>query len=183
MKLFLVVALVLGAIAHLANQPMMAGDRKVTAVSQKAEGLKVSIVAPKRKLRRTEQLKLLVMLINSGKEDVYVVGTMEWGYSASLLFHIRDASGKEIEPIGFPDDQTFVSPDDKSAFVKLHPNHFLGTNFFAPLDVLNLKKPGKYAIFVEYHSPLRSGEVELKPFLGKENGRIRSNVVYVEVLR
>lgn len=183
MKLLLVVGLAFGAIANLANQPTMARDRKVTGVSQKSDGLKVSIVAPKRKLRRTEQLKLQVMLINSGKEDVYVLGAMEWGYSASLLFHISDASGKAIEPMGFPDDQTFVSPDDKSAFVKLHPNHFLGTNFFAPLDVLNLNKPGKYAIFVEYHSPISTAEVELKPFFGKESGTIKSNVVYVEVLR
>ncbi len=183
MKLLLVVGLAFGAIANLSSQPTMARERKVKAVTEKANGLKVSIVAPKRKFRRTEQLKLLVMLINSGKEDVYVLGTMEWGYSASLLFHIRNASGKEIEPMGFPDDQTLVSPDDKSAFVKLLPNHFLGTNFFAPLDVLNLNKPGKYAIFVEYHSPLSTAEVELKPFFSKENGPIKSNVVWIEVVR
>jgi hypothetical protein len=123
------------------------------------------------------------MLVNSGKKDVYVFGTMAWGYSASLLFHIRDASGREIKPLGFPDDLTRAVPDDKSAFVKLLPDHFLGTDFFAPLDVLNLNKPGKYSIFMEYHSPISASEVELKPFFGKESGTIKSNVVYVEVLR
>ena len=110
MKVLLVVGLLFGAIANLASQPTMARERKVKAVAQTANGLKVSIVAPKRKFRRTEQLKLLVMLINSGKKEVYVLGTMEWGHSASLLFRSRGASGKEIEPLGFPDDQTLVSP-------------------------------------------------------------------------
>lgn len=144
--------------------------------------MRLSIVAPKRKFRRSEQLKLLVMLVNSGKKDVYVFGTMEWGYSASLLFHIRDASGREIKPLGFPDDLTRAVQDDKSAFVKLLPDHFLGTDFFAPLDVLNLNKPGKYSIFMEYHSPFSTTEVPLSPFWGKENGTIKSNVVWIEVL-
>ena len=79
-------------------------------------------------------------MTNLGKEAVYVFGTLDWGYSASLLLHIRDASGKEVQPLF--DDLTFVSSDDKSAFVKLLPYHFLGTNFFSPARDLNLKKPG-----------------------------------------
>ena len=181
MKLLLLVVLVLGTLANLASHPAFAKERGVTA-TQKESGLRLSIVAPKRRFKRSEQLKLLVMLINSGKEDVYVFGTMEWGYSASLLFHICDASGKEIKPLGFPDDLTRAVQDDKSAFVKLLPEHFLGTNFFAPLDVLNLKKPGKYSIFMEYHSPFSATEVHLTPFWGKENGSLKSNVVWIEVL-
>jgi hypothetical protein len=183
MNLLLLVGLVLGAIANLANEHAIVGARKVTAAPQRTSGLNLSIITPKHKLERSEQLKLVVMLINSGNEDIHVLGTMEWGYSASLIFHIRDASGKEIEPLDFPDDQSLVSLDDKSAFVKLRPNHFLGTNFFAPLDVLNLHKPGRYAVFVEYHSPLSAADVELKPFFGKERGTVRSNVVWIEVVR
>lgn len=183
MKLLLFMGLAFGAIVGFANQPPIAGVRKATVVTPTPNGLNLSIVAPKRRWRRTQQLKLLVMLVNSGKEELYVFGAMEWGYSASLLFHIRDASGKDIEPVGLPDDQTLVSLDYKNSFVKLHPNQFLGINFFAPLDVLNLNKPGKYAIFVEYHSPISTAHVELKPFFGKENGAIRSNVVHIEVVR
>ena len=181
MKLLLVVGLVFGALANVASHSVFAKERGVT-VEQKESSLRLSIVAPKRKFRRSEQLKLLVMLVNSGKKDVYVFGTMEWGYSASLLFHIRDASGREIKPLGFPDDLTRAVQDDKSAFVKLLPDHFLGTDFFAPLDVLNLNKPGKYSIFMEYHSPFSATEVQLSPFWGKENGTIKSNVVWIEVL-
>lgn len=181
MKLLLVVGLVFGALANVASYSAFAKERGVT-VAQKESGLRLSILAPKRKFRRSEQLKLLVMLVNSGKKDVYVFGTMEWGYSASLLFHIRDASGREVKPLGFPDDLTRAVQDDKSAFVKLLPNHFLGTDFFAPLDVLNLNKPGKYSIFMEYQSPFSATEVQLSPFWGKENGTIKSNVVWIEVL-
>lgn len=181
MKLILVVGLVFGCVANLSSHSAAAKERVVT-VPQKENGVRLSIVAPKRKFRRTDQLKLLVMLINSGKKEVYVFGTMEWGYSASLLFHIRDASGKEVKPLGFPDDLTRAVQDDKSAFVKLLPEHFLGTNFFAPLDVLNLNKPGKYSIFMEYHSPFSATEVHFSPFWGKENGSLKSNVVWIEVL-
>jgi len=119
---------------------------------------------------------------NSGEKDVFVLGTLEWGHSASLLFHILDAEGKEIRPRAFPDDQTFVARGDNSAFVKLHESHFLGTNFYAPLDLLGIDKPGKYSIFVEYHSPLSARDVDLRPFWGKENRAIKSNLVSIEVL-
>ena len=181
MKLIFVLGFVFGILANFSGHSGVAKERVVT-VPQKDNTFTLSIVAPKRKFRRTDQLKLLVMLINSGKKEVYVFGTMEYGYSASLLFHIRDASGKEIKPLGFPDDLTRAVQDDNSAFVKLLPEHFLGTSFFAPLEILNLNKPGKYSIFMEYHSPFSSTEVQVSPFWGKENGSLKSNVVWIEVL-
>jgi hypothetical protein len=104
------------------------------------------------------------------------------GYSASLVLHVRDASGKKIEPVVVFDAQTFTSPDDKGAFLKQRPNHMVGATFFSPLKFLSLTRPGRYAIFAEYTSPFSTAEVELKPFLGKENGSIKSNVVWIEVL-
>lgn len=123
------------------------------------------------------------MLTNSGKEPVYIFGELDFGYSASFVLRVRDASGKEIQPVGRFDDLTLISPRDTSAFVKLLPHHFFGTNFFSPLAVLNLNKPGKYAVFAEYHSPFAATDVPLSPFWGKENGTIRSNIVGVEVVR
>jgi hypothetical protein len=182
MRLLLFVGLVLVGVANPSIQTTTAKERKITIVGEEANRLKVSIVLPKRKFRRTEQFKLLVMITNVGKKDVYVLGTLEWGYSASLLFHAHNSSGKQIMPFGIPDDITRVSKDDKSAFVRLLPSHFLGTDFFAPLDVLNLNKPGRYAIHVEYTSLFTTGEVDLKPFFAKEAGPLRSNVVWIEVV-
>ena len=125
---------------------------------------------------------MLVMLVNSGKRDMYVLGTLEWGHSASLLFHILDDKGKEIRPRAFPDDQTFVARGDNSAFIKLRPSHFLGTCFYAPLDLLGIDKPGKYSIFVEYRPPLSSADVDLHPFWGNENKSIKSSPVSIEVV-
>ena len=184
MKLILVVVLafvtMVNFISHAANAKK---SKERASAMQNANGLTVSLIAQKRRYKRNDQLKLDVMLTNSGKEAVYIFGELDWGHSASFVLRARDASGKEVQPVGFFDDLTFSSPNDKSAFVKLLPYHFLGTNFFSPLDVLNLNKPGKYAVFVEYHSPFAATEVPLSPFWGKENGTIRSNIVVVEVIR
>lgn len=109
-------------------------------------------------------------MLRNSRDDIYVFGTLDFGYSASLILHIRDASGKEIEPKVMFDALTHASPDDKEAFIKLRSNHFLGTNFFSPLKFLNLTKPGKYAIVAEYNCPFANAEVRLKPFFGRENG-------------
>lgn len=153
------------------------------ALINSPSGLSVSLIAQKHRYKRNDQLKFDVMLTNSGKNAVYVFGELNWGISSSLMLRVRDASGKEIQPVGPFDDLTLASPTDKSAFVKLLPYHFLGTSFSSPLDVLNLNKPGKFEIFVEYHSPFAATDVPLSPFWGKENGTLRSNVVELEVVR
>jgi hypothetical protein len=73
-------------------------------------------------------------------------------------------------------------PNDKSAFVKLLPDHFLGTYFRSSIRTLNLVRPGRYSMWVEYHCPISTADVELSPFWGSENGIIKSNVVSIEVL-
>ncbi len=99
------------------------------------------------------------------------------------MFYIRDGSGKEIEPLAVPDSPPNAPPDDKSAFVKLRPDHFFGTSYFAPLNLVNLTRPGRYSVFVEYKCPFSIRDVPVTPFWGSESGTIKSNVVYVEVLR
>ena len=184
MKVILILVLLLTTMVNFIDHSSKAKGRKEEpALIQSSSTLRVSIVAQKRRYKRNDQLKFDVMLTNSGKDAVYIFGALDWGISASFDLRVHDASGKEVQPVGRFDDLTFVSPKDKSNFVKLLPSHFLGTDFFSPLDVLNLNKPGKYAVFVEYHSPFSATDVPLSPFWGKENGTIRSNVVDVEVVR
>ena len=99
------------------------------------------------------------------------------------MFYIRRVSGKEIQPVLSPDSQTYASPADMSEFVKLGPDHFLGTTYYAPLKLMNLTRQGKYAVFVEYNSPFSANEVALSPFWAKENGTLKSNVIWIEVVR
>lgn len=182
MKVLLALGLVFAAIVSFASNAARAREQNERAVvEQKASRLELSLVSQKRSYKRSDQFKLQVMLKNPGEEDVYVFGTLEWGYSASLMFYIRDASGKEIEPQLVPDSPPYAPLDDGSAFVKLRPDHFLGTSYFAPLKLMSLTRPGKYSIFVEYHCPISTAEVELKPFFGKESGTLKSNVVWIEV--
>jgi hypothetical protein len=184
MKVILILGLVLGFVVSLTSQAAGAKKHEASVTNnQNVSGLEVSVISRKSRYKVTDQIQLDVMLSNSGKEAVYIFGTLDWGYSASFVLHISDASGKDVQPRGFFDDPTFTSPDDKSAFVKLLPHHFLGTNFFSPLDVLNLDRPGRYAIYVEYQSPFSATDVQLHPFWGKENGRIKSKVVNVEIVR
>jgi len=151
--------------------------------AQTTSNLQLSVDSSKRVYKRGDQFRLRVMLTNAGQQDVFVFGTLDWGYSASLMFHIRDAAGNEVQPSLAPDAQTDAAANDKSAFVRLAPEHFLGTTYFAPLKFMNLNKPGKYAIFVEYDSPFSVSEVSLSPFWGKENGTIKSNVVWIQVAK
>ncbi|MBC8028535.1 MAG: hypothetical protein H7Z16_00320 [Pyrinomonadaceae bacterium] len=180
----LAIALALVAIVSITVEAAMAQQPKGDAtIGQKAQGLELVLVVDKRKYKLSEELKLQVILVNPTSKPVYVFRTLDWGVSASLSLHLRGASGREIEPEFPPDAQTYDSPDDKSAFVKLSPDHFLGANFPASVKFLNFTRPGKYAISVEYTSPFSTTEVDLKPFLGKEHGPIKSNVVWIEVVR
>lgn len=183
MKVTLVLGLLFAFSMSFTSHAISAQERAESSiVQQKDSALKVDIVPSKRSYKRSEKIAMRVMLTNSGKDALYVLGTLEWGYNASFILHVRDASGKEIEPQGFPDDQTYVARDDPSAFVKLLPQHFLGTNFVSALKFLNLSRPGRYAIFVEYHAPISTSFTKLSPFWGRENGTIKSNTVWIEVL-
>ena len=184
MKLLLVVGLILGAFSPLASYEGWASEtRKGASIKQRANQLELSLVADKRIYKRDDSLKLHVMLINTDYvNDIFVFGTLGWGYSASLTFTLRDASGKEIYPHIFPDDLTPpINPDDTTAFVKLRPKHYLGTDLVANLGSLNLGRPGKYSVFAKYQSPISGTEVKLSPFWGKNSGTIQSNVLWFEV--
>jgi hypothetical protein len=103
-------------------------------VAQVVRTLGLSVESSKGRYTKNDQFKLRVMLTNLGERDIYIFGTFDWGYSSSLVFHIRDASGKEVQPLLSPDSQTYASAADTSAFVKLGPDHFLGTTYYAPMS-------------------------------------------------
>jgi hypothetical protein len=182
MRVFLALSLsVVGILTFHDKATNAISQRQKTDASYK-EGLQISVVAPKRRYKRNEKIKLQVILTNISYKNLYVLGALEWGYNASLLLHVRDASGKVIEPMAFPDTQVFVDPNDESGFVQLRPNHFLGTNLVSDLKFLNMTKPGRYSVYVEYFSKLPGNSVNVKPFWGSENGAIFSNLVWIEVV-
>lgn len=186
MRAPLVLGLILGAFLSLASYDGWTSERwESQSLKQKVNPLELSLVTDKRIYKRNDDLRLHAMLINTHYlNDIFIYGTLGWGYSASFTFTLRDALGKEIHPQIVPDDLTPpISPDDTTAFVKLRPKHYLGTDFAAKLDLLNLNKPGKYSVVAEYHSPISETEVKLSPFWGKEKGTINSNVVWIEVAR
>ena len=182
MKVLLAFGLVAAVLGCWGNSVTAQSSEEGAAVRQSTNRLDLSIKPSKRVYRQSEQFRMQVLLVNSGQEIIFVFGALQWGYSASLTLHVRDSSGREVEPVGFADDQTHESPNDQGVLVKLLPNHFLGTNFFAPLPILNLK-PGRYSIFVKYSSPFSKADVKVNSFWSKESGTIKSNVVSIDVHR
>ena len=182
MRVFLALGLIVIGIITL-NTETRAISCQQKQDSSYNEGLQVSLNGPNHRLKRNDKIKLQVLLTNISYKSFFVLGSLEWGYNASLLLHVRDASGKEIKPTALPDTQIFVDPNDESEFLKLRPNHFVGTSLVSDLKFLNITQPGKYSIYVEYFSKVPSGNVSVKPFWGRENGTIFSNLVWIEVLR
>jgi hypothetical protein len=57
----------------------------------------------------------------------------------------------------------------------------LGTSYESSIYNLNLEKPGKYRLWVEYHSLISKSEVKVAPFWGSEDGNVKSNVLEISV--
>lgn len=159
--------------------------RPFAAVKQEATELEVSLGADKRVYKSGDRIKLDVKLTNTNAvKDIFVYGTLQFGLSGSLMLFRRDAKGHEV-PTRFIDTGSELPPksNDTPAFVKLRPFHFLGTPYKSTIYMLHLEKPGRYKLWVEYRSPIPSSEVEVKPFFGQEMGIIKSNVVWITVVR
>ena len=152
--------------------------------TQNATGLQLSVVADKHSYKRNDEITLDVKLINTnGVQDIFVYGTLEFGLRASPTLFLHDANGTDVPSRFFPDAWE-LPPDrnDKTAFVKLLPDHFLGTFSRLSIQTLGIKKPGKYILWAEYHCPVSVANVEVSPFWSKESGTIKSNVVQINVL-
>jgi len=150
---------------------------------QKGSDLEVSLVPDKQTYRPSDRIKLDVLLVNNNAvKDVFVYGTLQFGSRASFTPFRRDAKGKGA-PTRFIDDAWELPPksNEVSDFVKLLPFHFLGTTYRSSIHLLNMERPGRYTMWVEYHCPVSTSNVALTPFWGKESGVIKSNVVEIEV--
>lgn len=185
MKILLILGLAFGAVVSFAGQAARTQALPPNiAVKQTAANLEVSLAADKQKYKQSDDIDLEVKLTNTdGVKNMFVYGTLEFGFRGSFMLYHHDAKGKDVPTQFFPEAQTRLpDPKDTSAFVKLLPDHFLGTYYRSSIRTLNMVRPGKYSIWVEYSCPLSIVDVELKPFFGKENGPLKSNVVWIEVL-
>jgi len=183
MKILLALGIIFVKLVSSSGQAASTKDLSIVPDNQNATGLELSVAADKRRYKRSDEITLDVKLINTNcVKDVFVYGTLEFGLRASFTVFLRDEKGKDVPSRFFPDAWE-LPPDrnDTSAFVKLLPDHFLGTFSRSSIQKLGIEKPGKYSIWAEYHSPISVANVEVKPFWGKESGTIKSNVIEVEV--
>jgi hypothetical protein len=145
--------------------------------------IKIELLVDRAIYHRKDDVSLKIIILNdSGLHDAFIFGELGFGVRASFTLFRRDARGKEVPTRFFDDFHADVSDlNDTSSFVRLRPGHFLGINYENSIYNLNLDKPGKYRLWVEYHSPIPASAVAVRPFWGTENGPIRSNVVEIQV--
>ena len=102
-------------------------ERKInTTIWDEAGRLELSVMSQKNIYHRGDEFRLQVMLRNPSEKDVYVFGTLDWGYSASLMFHIRDSKGKEIVP-----REVLIHPQSRHLLTKAPTLNFVPTIFSA----------------------------------------------------
>jgi hypothetical protein len=145
----------------------------------------VGLTSDKKVYRPKDDLNLTVTVKNDEVSgDVFIYGDMGFGYSASFTLFRRDAQGREV-PTRFIDDYRGNPPnlDDPYTFVKLSSGTFIGIGYENSIYNLHLEKPGKYRIWVEYHSPISQSEARVTPFWGSEDGNVKSNVIEILVRR
>ena len=141
----------------------------------------VELNADKAVYRPKEHITLKVMVTNDALvDDVFIYGDLGFGYYASFTLFRHDAHGREV-PTRFVDDSRGNPPSlsDPNTFVKLSPGHFLGISYESSIYNLNLERPGKYRIWVEYHSPIAKSEAKISPFWSAEDGNVKSNVLEI----
>jgi hypothetical protein len=152
-------------------------------VKVKKPKLIVELTADKAVYGPKEDISLKVTVTNDGLlDDVFIYGELGFGYAASFTLFRRDHKGREV-PTRTIDDFRGNPPNlsDPNTFVKLRPGHFLGIYYETSIYNLNLDKPGKYKLWVEYHGPISNSEVNLAPFWGSEDGSVKSNVLEIVV--
>ena len=184
MKVLIVVGLVFGTLVSFAGGATGTAELQQTvAIKQKATGLEVSLVPDRYIYKRSDDVNLEVKLTNTnGVKDIFVYGTLEFGPRASFMLYRRDSKGQDVPTKFFPDAWELPpEPNDTSAFVKLLPDHFLGTYSRTSISKLNMVRPGRYSMWMEYLCPISIADARVSPFWGSENGIIKSNVIHIEV--
>lgn len=154
-----------------------------TPQKQRQPRLVIKLTADRVVYRPKDDINLTVMVKNDEvSDDVFIYGDMGFGYSASFTLFRRDGKGREV-PTRFIDDYRGNPPnlDDPHTFVKLSSGTFLGIGYETSIYNLHLEKPGKYKLWVEYHSPISKSEAKVTPFWGSEDGNVKSNVLEIMV--
>jgi len=143
----------------------------------------IELIADKTVYSPKDNINLKVMVSNEElSDDVFVFGDMGIGYRSTFILFRRDAKGREVPTRLVPDYKgNPPNLDDPYTFVKLMPGTFVGINSETSVYNLHLEKPGKYSIWMEYHSPISKSQVRVAPFWGSEDGNLKSNVLEILV--
>jgi hypothetical protein len=157
-------------------------DNEMKNGNENKPALKVLVSVDKEKYKVGDQIELTVSLLNVSNQTLFFYGYLSWGYSSSFTLLVTDLTGREIMPEGLDDSITPPPPpNDKSVFVKLNPKHFLGVTRIQALKELNIDRPGKYKVAVDYHSPIPESFGQGLPIWSREMGTVASEPIQIEV--
>jgi hypothetical protein len=170
------IAAVVGSVLT-SSVPMQGGDIK------KDVPLLVTLRTDKSVYLPKERIHLQVLLTNVSSKRLYVPLPLDWGESASLSLWASDSVSKKEVQGSFLADAVTPLPEKREDFVQLLPNHILGVSDQISLEDINLNRPGKYDLYVNYHCPVPAEFNFGLPIWSREQGSIRSNVVTIEVAK
>lgn len=151
---FLGIAVCAGEVEHA--KPMRGVTAEATPYKPGDGALALSLRSNKSSFRVNESIAIEVSLLNVTSMPIYLYADLDWGESASLSLHIRDAVSKEDIAQDFIADAVTPPPQSKDDFVKVTPHHLFGVVLTVKLQELNLAAKGSYELIVEYHSPIPS---------------------------
>jgi len=140
----------------------------------------VSIKTDKSVYGVADSLLLETAIENVGKEKIALYGDLSWGMSSSLSLWIRDSKGKDVEST-FLDDELTPPPTSRDQFFYLQPGHFFGVRRNDAISSLNIAKPGKYTLTVEYHSPIPRDFAFGMDIWSREDESVESPPVAIEI--
>jgi hypothetical protein len=143
--------------------------------------LTVNIKTDKPAYRLADSLSLETAIENVGKDKIAMYGDLSWGMSSSLSLWIRDSRGKDVEPSFLDDDEVTPPPTSKDQFFYLRPGHFFGVRRNDPIPSLNILKPGKYTLTVEYHSPIPKDFAFGMDICSREDESVKSAPIVIEI--
>jgi hypothetical protein len=141
----------------------------------------VSLSSDRASGKRSDSIVFSVTLANAGSRPVFVYGKLQWGLSSSLFLVVTDNNGKSIQMSYLEDTlPSTPKPGDRTAFIKLNPNHFFGTSRTDKLSAL-VPGPGTYYFQVEYHAPVSKRFGAGLPIWGSERPPVLSNKIKIDV--
>ncbi len=161
-----------GELKRLENQPV--------APDAVNGSMRVLISTDSQRYRMSDNVKLTVLIRNDSNVPLWIYKRLEWGTRASLSLWVQDAVSNEPVPQTIIFD-AMTLPPSRESFAPLPQHHSFTREQEFTMKQLNIAKPGRYRIVVNYHSPIPQEFGDGLHIWSKEMGEIASDPIEISV--